>query len=155
MAEFGFEVEEIRRLIKLVEERRLERLLVEEEGTVIEILGPRTFAPQPHVNTGASATAATQAAEPIAQELEVEREESLIAVASPVVGVFYRSPSPDSAPFVEVGDRVEAGQAVGLIEAMKVFSEIVSDQSGIVARIAADSGKLVKQGEPLIYLHPE
>jgi acetyl-CoA carboxylase biotin carboxyl carrier protein len=69
-------------------------------------------------------------------------------------GVFYRSPSPDTAPYVEVGDRVEVGQTIGIIEAMKVFSEVPSEHAGTVLELAAKNGSLVRQGDPLIYLKP-
>ncbi len=79
-------------------------------------------------------------------------EENLVAVVSPMVGVFYRSPSPSDPPFVEVGDRVEAGQTIGLVEAMKVFNEITAETGGVVAQINAESGQLVETGAPLLSL---
>jgi acetyl-CoA carboxylase biotin carboxyl carrier protein len=79
-------------------------------------------------------------------------EENLTPVVSPMVGVFYRSPSPADPPFVEVGDRVEAGQTIGLVEAMKVFNEITAESGGIVAKINVESGQLVETGAPLIML---
>ena len=75
-----------------------------------------------------------------------------VAVESPTVGVFYRSASPDSPPLIEVGDRIEDGQVIGMLEAMKVFSEIVSDHAGVVVEIVARNGALVRQGEVLLYL---
>jgi len=154
LAEFGFELDEIRRLIKLVEDRGLERLLVEEDGRVIEIVGP--LKPAGLASTVVEPLRAGPVdVEEVRESGAVEAEEEWIVVSSPVVGVYYRSPSPDTAPFVEVGDRVEAGQTIGLIEAMKVFSEVVSDNSGVVTAIAAVSGQLVRQTDPLLYLRPE
>jgi acetyl-CoA carboxylase biotin carboxyl carrier protein len=72
-----------------------------------------------------------------------------------MTGVFYRAASPDVPPFVEIGDRIEEGQTVGLIEAMKVFSEIPADRPGRVVEILAASGQLVSQGDPLMRLDPE
>ena len=153
MAEFGFELDDIKRLIRLVESRGLERLRVEEEGTVIEILGRRSpMAEQPAAIPQAESVLEVQPAE---SEPEVETIEERIPIVSPVVGVYYRSPSPDSAPFVEVGDLVKVGQPVGLIEAMKVFSEVVSDHAGIVAEVVARNAALIKQGEVLLYLRPD
>ena len=156
MAEFGFELDEIRRLIKLVEDRGLERLLVEEDGRFIEILGPLR---SPGAVAGAAVVEVSRHApadiSEAAESETAEVEEEPIVVSSPVVGVFFRSPSPDSAPFVEVGDRVEVGQTIGLIEAMKVFSEVASDHAGVVTAIVAESGQLVRQSEPLLYLRPE
>ena len=73
-------------------------------------------------------------------------------VSSPMTGVFYTASSPSSPPFVKEGDSVTAGQVVGLIEAMKVFNEIVAPTSGTVLRIAAESGAVVNPGEPLLYI---
>src|SRR5262249_39673383 len=81
----------------------------------------------------------TQAPEPVG-----------IAVVAPLTGVFYISPSPSSPPFVEVGDTVQAGQVVCIVEAMKVFNEIKSEISGTVAAIVATNGQLVQKGEALI-----
>ena len=68
------------------------------------------------------------------------------------MGVFYRSPAPGEPPFVEPGDTVEVGQPVGMIEAMKVFSEVLAEQGGRVRRIVADNGALVQPGDPLVEL---
>jgi len=76
------------------------------------------------------------------------------AILSPLVGIFYRSSSPDTPPFVEVGDRVEVGQTIGIVEAMKVFNEITADRAGTVSAITADNGKLVQVDQPLVLLEP-
>jgi acetyl-CoA carboxylase biotin carboxyl carrier protein len=73
-------------------------------------------------------------------------------VNSPMAGIFYGSSSPGSAPFVRAGAVVEAGQVIGLIEAMKVFNEITAPMAGTVDRIVVESGAVVQPGDPLIYL---
>lgn len=75
-----------------------------------------------------------------------------IPVSSPMTGVYYGSPSPSSPPFVKEGDSVFAGQVVGLIEAMKVFNEIVAPTSGTVRNILAQNGQIVQPGDPLLYI---
>jgi acetyl-CoA carboxylase biotin carboxyl carrier protein len=75
-------------------------------------------------------------------------------VKSPIVGTFYSGPSPDAGPFVRVGDFVEAGQTVCIIEAMKLMNEIEADISGEVARVMVENGQPVEYGEPLFALRP-
>lgn len=74
------------------------------------------------------------------------------AVTAPLTGIFYRSPSPQAPPFVQVGSVISPGDVVGLIEAMKLFNEVRSPVAGRVRRIAADSGQLVRAHAPLVEL---
>jgi acetyl-CoA carboxylase biotin carboxyl carrier protein len=77
-----------------------------------------------------------------------------IAVESPMVGTFYRSPAPDEAPFVSVGDRIPTGQTVCIIEAMKLMNEIESELSGQVMEILVENGQPVEFGQTLMYVNP-
>ena len=78
--------------------------------------------------------------------------EDLHVIKSPIVGTFYAAPSPEAGPFVKVGDTVEAGQTVCIIEAMKLMNEIEADISGEVTRILVENGQPVEYGEPLFAL---
>jgi len=78
-----------------------------------------------------------------------EEEEKLHEVKSPIVGTFYESPSPGSPPFVKVGDEVELGQVLCIVEAMKLMNEIESDVAGEVVKRIASSGQPVEYGQPL------
>jgi len=71
-------------------------------------------------------------------------------VKSPMVGTFYRAPSPDAEPFVEIGDTVKAGQTICIIEAMKLMNEIEADEDGVIKAILVENGQPVEYGEPLI-----
>ena len=73
-------------------------------------------------------------------------------VTAPLTGVFYRSASPDAEAFVNVGDRVETGDVLCILEAMKLFNEIQSDFAGTVLRIIPENGELVSQGEDLLWI---
>ncbi|MDE2483574.1 MAG: acetyl-CoA carboxylase, biotin carboxyl carrier protein, partial [bacterium] len=73
-------------------------------------------------------------------------------VTAPLTGVFYRSPSPDAEAFVNVGDRIEAGSVLCILEAMKLFNEIQSDFGGTILRIIPENGELVSQGEDLFWI---
>ena len=75
-----------------------------------------------------------------------------VPVSSPMTGIFYTSSSPSAPPFVKEGDSVTGGQVVGLIEAMKVFNEIIAPTSGRVTQVVASSGQLVNPGDPLLYI---
>jgi acetyl-CoA carboxylase biotin carboxyl carrier protein len=75
-------------------------------------------------------------------------------VTAPLTGVFYRSSSPDALPFVELGDRVEDGGVLCILEAMKLFNEIQSDYTGTVMRILPENGELVSQGDELFWIAP-
>jgi acetyl-CoA carboxylase biotin carboxyl carrier protein len=84
-----------------------------------------------------------------------EVDEGLIAITTPLAGLFYRAASPDAAPYVREGDVVEPGQIVGLVEAMKVFNEIHAETGGIVDAILVESGQTVRSGQTLITLRAE
>lgn len=75
-------------------------------------------------------------------------------VTAPLVGVFYSAPSPDAEPFVKTGDRVEAGQVLCILEAMKLFNEITSDYSGVVTRVIPENGELVSLGQEMFWIEP-
>jgi acetyl-CoA carboxylase biotin carboxyl carrier protein len=75
-------------------------------------------------------------------------------VLAPLTGIFYSSPSPEAAPYVQAGGEVQQGQVIGLIEAMKLFNEIKSDVHGRVVRIVAENGQLIKAKQPLIEVAP-
>ena len=84
-----------------------------------------------------------------AAELAAEMEEKLHEVKSPIVGTFYESPSPGASPFVKIGDQVEVGQVLCIVEAMELMNEIESDVAGEVMRRIASSGQPVEYGQAL------
>ena len=84
----------------------------------------------------------------------VAEEEALHEVKSPIVGTFYESSAPGAAPFVQIGDRVEVGQVLCIVEAMKLMNEIESDVAGEVVRRIASSGQPVEYGAPLFAIRP-
>ena len=75
-------------------------------------------------------------------------------IAAPLTGVFYRSSSPDAESFVNLGDRVEVGSPICILEAMKLFNEIVSDYAGKIVRIIPQNGELVSQGDDIFWIEP-
>jgi acetyl-CoA carboxylase biotin carboxyl carrier protein len=91
-------------------------------------------------------------AQAVAAAAQPQQEQHVIK--SPIVGTFYAGASPESAPYVRVGDTVEAGQTVCIIEAMKLMNEIEADISGEVVRVLVENGQPVEYGEPLFALRP-
>lgn len=149
-SEFGFDLDEIQQLIELVESRGLARLEIEEEDRRLVIRGK-----QADNSTGSQAGGpanVTTHPVPARPARKPAANVKRLALESPMVGVFYRSTAPNSPPLVDVGDHVEVGQSIGVIEAMKVFSEIPSDHAGVVLEVVAKNGELVRQGAPLMYL---
>lgn len=98
-------------------------------------------------------TSAPQNSEAVA-EADLRSGEDLFLVKSPIVGTFYASPSPGAEPFVKVGQYVEAGQTLCIVEAMKLMNEIESESSGEVLRIFAENGQPVEYGQPLFGIRP-
>lgn len=73
-------------------------------------------------------------------------------ITAPMIGTYYAAPAPGEAPFVQVGDAVEVGQVIGIIEAMKIMNEIIADRSGIVTDILVENAQAVEYGSPLVRL---
>lgn len=82
------------------------------------------------------------------------KEDTGVAIIAPLTGVYYSSPSPTSSPFVSVGDVVQTGQVIALVEAMKVFNEIQAEISGRVSELVATNGEVVQKGDVLIRILP-
>jgi len=149
----------IDRLGNLLERSDLTELEVEVGGTALVLRKPAAIAAPLATAvavadpTAGSATAAVPASTPT-PAAEAPAAPSRPAIAAPLTGIWYASPAPGSAPFVEVGREVAVGQVVGLIEAMKLFNEIKSDLAGRVVRVVPESGSLVKAKQPLIEVEP-
>ena len=105
------------------------------------------IAPQPQAAAPAAAAPAAQPAPAAAPA-----PSAALSITSPMVGTFYRAPSPGAAPFIEVGDHVKKGQVIGIIEAMKLLNEVEADQDGVVKAFAAENGQPVEFGQPLVIL---
>jgi acetyl-CoA carboxylase biotin carboxyl carrier protein len=103
-----------------------------------------TYAAAPPVLSGIAAAAGAAAA-PASNELEIK---------SPMIGTFYRSPSPESAPYIDVGAEVNPDTVVCIIEAMKVMNEIKAETKGIITQVLVDNAKPVEFGQPLFKLRP-
>ena len=107
-------------------------------------------------NTPASTPASPTPVAPIVAEAPAAAEEETngVAVTSPMVGTFYRSPSPDSDPFVKVGDHVTKGDTLCIIEAMKIMNEVEAETSGVILDIRVDNAQPVEYGQTLYIIEP-
>ncbi|HTI34691.1 MAG TPA: acetyl-CoA carboxylase biotin carboxyl carrier protein, partial [Miltoncostaea sp.] len=121
----------------------------QEAEVSVEISGARVT-----VRRAAASTAPAGGGAPGEGAAAEEEDEGLIRVTSPMVGTFYRRPAPDQDPFCDVGQKVEAGQTLCLIEAMKLFNEIVADVSGTVRTVALEDGAPAEFGQLLFMIEP-
>lgn len=137
----------LKKLIDIVKKEDISGLAIEEEGVKYEIKRERGIVQSVHSVPGVE-HAATKKEEVKAKAKD--EDDGLLAITSPMVGTFYRSPSPDSPPFVQEGDSVAAGKVVCIIEAMKLFNEIESEVSGKIVKILVENGKPVEYGQKLM-----
>jgi acetyl-CoA carboxylase biotin carboxyl carrier protein len=146
---------EIRRLADLLRDYGLSEVEVEREGVRIRLRrepAPVSAAPAGPAVRAAAPTAA--AAAPRASMEPGADEAQLLTIEAPMVGTFYRAPSPDATPFVRDGDRVKKGQVVCIIEAMKLMNEIESKVAGRVVKMLVENAQPVEYGQPLFLLEP-
>ena len=145
---------EIRRLADLLREYGLSEVEVEREGVRVRLR--RESAPVAPAPASAAAAAPSQAAPApvVVAPAAAPAEAHLLPVEAPMVGTFYRAPSPDAQPFVREGDRVKKGQVVCIIEAMKLMNEIESKVAGRVVKVLVENSQPVEYGQPLFLLEP-
>lgn len=155
--------EQIKELIELVSLNRLQGLELERSGFRLKIDGqptapnaPAAVAPPAAAGGGAPAPAAAPA--PAMTAASAAPASTAPAAAhilnSPIVGTFYRAPSPDAPAFCDIGSRVKKGQVLCIIEAMKLMNEIESDIDGTIAEIYPQNAQAVEFGEPLFAIRP-
>jgi len=157
------DLKEIQDLIRFVSKSGVTEVEVEREGFKIVIKAERptteyhAVVPQQIVMPApvAAAPAAAPALAPAASApAAAPAAEGGVNIKSPMIGTFYRSSGPDKEPFVKVGDRVEKGQVVCIIEAMKLFNEIESEVSGVVTKVLVENASPVEYDQPLFLVDP-
>jgi acetyl-CoA carboxylase biotin carboxyl carrier protein len=148
--ETDMDLRKLKKLIDLVQESGISELEVTEGEEKVKI-----------VKSGSAGTAYVSPAlvpsavvpvEPAPDATSAPAEHQGHLVKSPMVGTFYRSPSPGAKPFVEVGDTVKSGDVICIIEAMKLLNEIECDKGGVIKAILVDNGQPVEYGEPLVII---
>ena len=146
--------EELKGLIKLVEESDISELEICEGKRKIRIAKSRPGSDPGAAPAGQSAPAA-EPAQPVVPSTEAEKLASnLKEITSPMVGTFYRAPAPEAGPFTDVGQRVTVGQTVCIVEAMKLMNEIGAEFSGIVREVLVENGQPIEFGQALFLVEP-
>ena len=143
------DIRKIKKLIEMLQESDLKEIEVSQGDESVRILRDRFV--QTNGNTIIQ-QAEVSAAEPeIQQKIETSKAEGNV-ITSPIVGTFYRKPSPDKDPFIKVGDEVQEGDILCIIEAMKMMNQIEADKAGTVRAILAENGEPIEFDQPLFII---
>ncbi len=155
----------IKKLIKMLDESGLAEIEIEEEGSKLRLSKPRPKITQAFQQiTPQIIEQQSQAAKPQEQEtkpaVEAEPKEEfksdkIVEVRSPMVGTFYKAPSPDAEPYVTVGSKVKKGTVLCIIEAMKLMNEIESEVSGTVVKVLVENAQPVEYDQPLFLIEKD
>jgi acetyl-CoA carboxylase biotin carboxyl carrier protein len=159
------DIADLKEILRILEEQDITEFELEQDGVKLRVCRTSTAAlpavVPAAVHLAPSAPAPVAAAVPAvgtaaaaAPAPPAEPAESGTVVKSPIVGTFYRSPDPNSPPFVSVGDRVKVGQVLCIIEAMKLMNEIEAEVAGEIVKIHPENGQPVQYGDPLFTLRP-
>ncbi len=151
----GPQTKQIQELIDLLKKNNLTEMELEWEGLRVRVrheTGLRTMTAA--VSEQGTTVSTSTAQLPDATGTKTEDTTGMITIASPIVGTFYRSPSPDADPYVDEGDYVKKGQVLCIVEAMKLMNEIESEVDGRVMKILAESTKPVEYGQALFLVDP-
>lgn len=147
-------LKEIREMINIMNENDLTEIEIEREGTKIKLKKAAAGMEEPlrrlPIEYQMEAPASAKAPESAAGESGSAKKE----IKSPMVGTFYRAPSPESPPFVEAGQVVEVGQVVCIVEAMKLMNEIKSEIRGKISEVLVENGQPVEFGQGLFVVEP-
>jgi acetyl-CoA carboxylase biotin carboxyl carrier protein len=155
-----YHVNEIRELVKMIDNSSIGELSIKtDNNSKITIKKHEEIItdPQPVKKQPIPKHEATKTVEKIERKEEkkvesVSSNQDVHEIASPMVGIFYRSPSPDDAPYVQVGDEVEENKVVCIVEAMKLFNEIEAEVKGEIVEVLVKNGELVEYGQPLFHV---
>lgn len=145
------DIRKVKKLIELLESSDIAEIEIKEGEEAVRISRNSKFAPaQVQAYAPAPAPVAPVAAAPVAAEESASKALRGNLIKSPMVGTFYRSPSPSSPAFVEVGQHVKVGDVICIVEAMKMMNQIEADHSGVVEAILVEDGEPVEYDQALI-----
>jgi acetyl-CoA carboxylase biotin carboxyl carrier protein len=146
---------EIRRLAELLREYGLTEIEIEQEGVRVRLRRETGgSASAPIAGTAPAPRSHGEVVAPALPAADAASQAHLLTIEAPMVGTFYRAPSPDAQPFVREGDRVKKGQVVCIVEAMKLMNEIESKVAGRVMKVLVENAQPVEYGQPLFLVEP-
>lgn len=156
------EYKQIQELVKMINKSNISELSIKDgefeitikqesglTGTPVMYAQPAMAAPQAAPVMQAPAAAPAAASAPAATPAPAANNDKLHTIKSPMIGTFYRSPSPDKPPFVNVGDEIKPGMPLCIVEAMKLFNEIESEVSGKVVKVLVDEASPIEYDQPM------
>ncbi len=149
------DLRKLKTLIDLVSESNISELEITEADGKVRIVKADPSAPvamQPVYAAAPVAAAPAQSAAPVAAAAPAAPVETGHIVKSPMVGTFYRASSPNAKPFAELGQQVKEGEAICIIEAMKIMNEIEADKTGTITKVMCENGQAVEFGQPLFVI---
>lgn len=145
------DLRKLKTLIDLVNESGVSELELSEGEDRVRIVNRNNA---PRTGTSAVQLPPETPAAPQPSETESQTQTKRITINSPMVGTFYRSPSPGAKPFVEIGQQVKAGETVCIVEAMKLLNEIEAEVDCVIDKVLVENGAPVEFGQPLFEVHP-
>lgn len=146
------DLRKLKTLIDLVSESNISELEITEAEGKVRIVKAGAQPSVVYAQAPAMAAPAAPAAAPVVAAPAVEAPPAGHLVKSPMVGTFYRSSTPGGKPLVEVGQQVKEGEAICIIEAMKIMNEIEADKAGTITKVYIDNGQAVEYGQPLFII---
>ena len=162
---------QIKELIKLVNDSNIGEVLIENDDASVRIRH-QNYQKKSILSTGVSMPSQAVSVTPStpvtsekveakkpavsadSNEVEEESSENLVTIKSPMIGTFYRSSTPEKPPYIKVGDHIDIGQVLCIIEAMKLFNEIESEHSGKIVKVLIDNEQPVEYDQPLFLIDP-
>lgn len=151
------DIRKVKKLIEMLEESKVSEIEIHEGEESVRISRhssmsgqPQTYVQMPMATPGNTANT-NDAGRTVSTEKLAEQEDGTI-IRSPMVGIFYITPSPDNPPFTEPGKKIKIGETICIIEAMKIMNQIESDTDGVVSKILVENGAPVEYGQPLFLI---
>ena len=161
------DIKQVQELVKIINKTNISEISIEEEGLKITIKqkedavqavysapAQQQYYTQAPANAPAAPPAAPPVPAPSSKPAEIPKADNYVTIKSPMIGTFYRSSAPDKPMFVNVGDEVDNGKVVCIIEAMKLFNEIESEVSGKIVKVLVEDASPVEYDQPLFLVDP-